>query len=83
MKIEIIEEDKAFWTVMENKLIMFYFECLLPVIIESWLDRKMEIKEPAYILEAVNAREKKNKRKTEDEKFTNGKRKKNIYYNVL
>lgn len=67
LKIEIIEEDKAFWNEMENKLTRFYFDCLLPEIIDSRLDRQMEIKEPEYILDAIKEREIIKKRKATKE----------------
>lgn len=65
MKVEIINEDKSFWGEMEKKLKIFYFDCLLPEIIDSRLDRQMEIKEPAHLLDALKEREiiKNNKRK--------------------
>lgn len=56
MKVELIDEDKEFWGNMEEKLKMFYFDCLLPEIIDSRLDRQMEIKDTDYILDAVNQR---------------------------
>lgn len=77
IKIELIEEDKEFWREIENKLKMFYFDCLLPELIDSRLDRQMEIKEPDYIMQAVNKRNeiKIIKRKTENQQLS-GKRRK-------
>ena len=62
MELEIIEEDKEFWDKMVEKLKKFYFDCLLPEIIDSRLERQMEIKEPQYIIQAINEKENKSKR---------------------
>lgn len=58
MKVEQIEKDDAFWEKnMKDKLKKFYFDCMLPEIIDSRLDRKMNIREPEYILEAIQRKE--------------------------
>lgn len=51
IKIEIIEEDKKFWVEkMEPKLTEFYFDCLLPELIDPRLTRGREIREPSYVV---------------------------------
>lgn len=58
MKVEIIKKDDNFWkNYMEEKLKMFYLDCMLPEIIDSRLDRKMEVREPTYLVEAIKKRE--------------------------
>ena len=42
---------------MEPKLTRFYMECLLPEIVDSRIRRNMPIKEPTYILNALNKKE--------------------------
>ncbi|XP_060803394.1 uncharacterized protein LOC132902430 [Amyelois transitella] len=75
MKIEMIEEDLLFWNDMEEKLIKFYFSCLLPELIDSRLDRQMEIKEPKHILEAIENRNTKEVKRKLDETTRETKRK--------
>lgn len=58
MKVESIKKDDEFWkNNMENKLKRFYLDCMLPEIIDSRLERKMEVREPIYLMEAVKKRE--------------------------
>lgn len=58
IKTEIIEKDDNFWeTEMVKKLKDFYFDCLLPEIIDPRYVRSMPIRDPTYILEAMKKRE--------------------------
>ncbi|KAL4091408.1 hypothetical protein QTP88_026104 [Uroleucon formosanum] len=60
MKYETIEKDDTFWECnMFPKLQNFYFNCLLPELIDPRHSRCMPIRNPAYILEAKMAKEKK------------------------
>ena len=53
IKTEKIYRDDSFWKeFMVNKLKNFYFDCLLPEIIDPRYPRSMPIKNPTYILEA-------------------------------
>lgn len=54
VKIEKILRDDDFWvTEMENKLKDFYFDCLLPEILDPRHTRTMPIRDPQYIIEAM------------------------------
>lgn len=56
LKIERIEKDEEFWAkVMEQKLTDFYFDCLLPEILDPRFVRNMPIRDPKYILEAIQS----------------------------
>ena len=56
-KIEKIERDEAFWKAnMQEKLTKFYFDCLLPEIIDPRYPRKLPIRNPEYIKEAREIR---------------------------
>ncbi|CAB3223521.1 unnamed protein product [Arctia plantaginis] len=58
MKVEKIKKDDDFWqNKMEEKLKMFYLDCMVPEIIDSRLDRKMEVRDPIYLIEAIRQRE--------------------------
>ncbi|KYM99959.1 hypothetical protein ALC62_09282 [Cyphomyrmex costatus] len=53
MKIVHVNKDNAFWKKkMLPRLICFYYECMLPEIVDSRYNRNMPIREPGYILEA-------------------------------
>ena len=60
MKSYTIEKDDEFWKKMEPRLTEFYFDCLLPEIVDSRIARNMEIREPDSV---VNARKSTTKRK--------------------
>lgn len=60
MKVEKVEKDDIFWkTTMLPKLEQFYFNCLLPEIIDPRRRRNMPIKEPEYILKAQGKKQQK------------------------
>lgn len=66
LKIEYIERDDEFWqNKMASKLVQFYLECLLPEIVDSRIRRNLPVREPDYIKEAI---EKKNKEKPTGDK---------------
>lgn len=48
-----VNRDNDFW---KNKMLAFltrfYFECMLPEILDSWHNRHMPIKDPKYFVEA-------------------------------
>lgn len=63
--MERIFRDDNFWTEhMENKLIKFYEQCILPEIIDPRRERRMPIRDPDYIIEAK-------KRKIEEKQRNN------------
>lgn len=63
IKTEKIEREPVFWkNNMEEKLINFYFECLLPGIINPRYTRSLPIRNPDSIMEAIE-KKKKNQRK--------------------
>lgn len=65
IKITLVFRDDNFWNVkMEPKLTKFYFDCLLPEIVDGRVRRSMEIREPDYVLKNENHL----KAKTVDEK---------------
>ncbi|GBO41368.1 hypothetical protein AVEN_132411-1 [Araneus ventricosus] len=52
-KIEKIIRDQLFWQQkMEKKLEFFYFECLLPELVDPRFPRSMDIRNPPAIVEA-------------------------------
>lgn len=58
IKTEIIEKDDEFWDKeMKEKLNAFYFDCLLPEIVDPRYTRSMPIRDPSYILEAIKKKE--------------------------
>ena len=63
-----VERDDQFWEdKMHRKLTDFYEDCLLPEILDSRYLRRMELREPEYILNARKEKKKvdnNNKRKT-------------------
>ncbi|KAK4881945.1 hypothetical protein RN001_005264 [Aquatica leii] len=57
LKMEIIEKQDNFWNNrMLDKLQSFYIDCMLPELIDSRLDRNMDIREPSYVENAINKR---------------------------
>lgn len=66
LKTAVIERDDNFWSMkMEDKLVKFYKDCLLPEIIDPRVSRNMPIREPNYI--TLNTRNTKNKNTTDDD----------------
>lgn len=62
MKVEYIERDPTFWhDKIVGPLTKFYLHCLLPELIDSRLERSMPIKDPPYIIEAIEKKVKRNK----------------------
>lgn len=56
-KIERIDKDDSFWeTNMKEKLIKFYFDCLLPELIDPRFPRSLPIRNPQYIIDAQKIR---------------------------
>lgn len=54
MKVEYIERDEQFWkTKMLPPLTKFFYNCLLPELIDSRIERSMPIKDPPYIMAAI------------------------------
>lgn len=63
IKIEKINRDDSFWeSKMKKKLTDFYFNCLLPEIIDSRHKRSLSIRDPAYILKAQEVYNEKKKK---------------------
>jgi len=59
IKIEIIQRDEEFYkNEMESKLVQFYRECLLPELADPMHKRKLKIREPKFILDAIAEKEK-------------------------
>jgi len=57
MKIETIKRDDSFWAdKMEDKLVRFYNDCILPEIVDPRRSRNMPIRNPPYIEEAIRIR---------------------------
>lgn len=68
LKMQYISKDPSFWQEnMEHQLKQFYFDCLLPEIIDPRYPRNMPIRNPQYIEEAQNQRSKKRKKDEENE----------------
>jgi len=63
IKYETIERDDDFWkTKMFPKLEKFFFNCLLPELVDPRHPRSMPIRNPSYILEAKAQKNKKIKK---------------------
>lgn len=55
MKIETILKDDQFWKEkMEAKLISFYFDCMLPELVDPRLTRNKPIRDPPYVKKKEN-----------------------------
>lgn len=71
IKTEIIDRDDKFWSdKMEKKLKDFYIDCLLPELVDPRHTRKMPIRDPVYITEAIQVK------KTKQAKSSAGKKRK-------
>lgn len=67
MKVEVIKRDDEFWKrEMEEKLRMFYMDCLLPELLDPRHPRSMPIRDPPYITEAQKFAENKKRPCSED-----------------
>lgn len=63
IKVEKIYRDDTFWEKeMKKKLKDFYFDCLLPEIIDPRHTRSMSIRDPLYILNALEVHNEKKKK---------------------
>lgn len=50
IKLELIEKDDKFWTdIMEPKLLKFYYDCLLPELVDPRHIRNKPIRDPEYV----------------------------------
>lgn len=66
LKVHIIQRDDEFWkTKMESKLIRFYFDCVLPELVDPRISRSMPIRDPPYVIKAMKEKEKMVSEKTE------------------
>lgn len=63
IKLSTILADEHFWQKMEPKLSRFYYHCLLPELVDSRLSRSMNVREPEYILKAIENKAAAKKRK--------------------
>lgn len=51
IKTELIEKDDAFWEKeMEPKLLKFYYDCLLPELVDPRHTRNKPIRDPDYVI---------------------------------
>lgn len=58
LKVEVIERDDHFWKdKMEVKLRNFYMDCILPELIDPRHPRRLPIRNPKYIEEALKKKE--------------------------
>lgn len=53
LKHETVIFDEEFWKKIFPKLTKFYFDCLLPELVDSRLARNMPVRDPEYIKEAI------------------------------
>ncbi|XP_054257576.1 uncharacterized protein LOC129005927 [Macrosteles quadrilineatus] len=54
MRMDVIEKDDEFWdSHMRDQLQDFYLDCLLPELVDPRQTRSMSIRNPQYILEAM------------------------------
>lgn len=57
LKLEKIAKDNGFWREeMVSKLEKFYLNCLLPELVDPRKNRSMPIREPQYIIDALDSR---------------------------
>ncbi|KAF4527543.1 hypothetical protein B566_EDAN014939 [Ephemera danica] len=66
LKIAYISRDLKFWQLMESKLVKFYLNCLLPELVDPMRPRKLPIRNPEYILQAIAKRKKKIEKNLEE-----------------
>lgn len=58
IKTEIILKDDRFWQEkMEEKLRLFYLDCILPELVDPRHIRNMTIRDPPYILKALQEKD--------------------------
>ena len=69
LRIVIVWRDDNFWKKeMEPKLVRFFFDCMLPEIVDGRYLRNMKIREPDYILRAMLKKNPKKGNSTSKEK---------------
>lgn len=57
IKVYLIQRDDEFWkTKMEAKLVKFYYDCMLPELVEPRHSRCMQIRDPPYIIKSIEER---------------------------
>lgn len=57
MKVYFIQRDDEFWkTKMEAKLVKFYYDCILPELVDPRHSRCMQIRDPPYIIKSMEER---------------------------
>lgn len=62
LKTELIFKDDVFWNEkMAAKLTTFYMDCILPELVDPRHPRKLKIRDPIYIKEAIENKENKMK----------------------
>lgn len=60
-----INRDHAFWNQIVPKMKQFYMKCCLPEILDSRFRRKLPLREPEYILMAIQKRNEEKLKKTQ------------------
>lgn len=61
IKYESIAYDPDFYnSKMREQLKNFFYNCLLPELVDSRLERNMEVRDPEYVLQAIENRQAKN-----------------------
>lgn len=64
LKYEKVDVDDSFWNnIMKQKLQDFYFDCMLPELVDPRFTRSMEIRDPLSILQAMQKKKEATKRK--------------------
>ncbi|XP_035207441.1 uncharacterized protein LOC118182228 [Stegodyphus dumicola] len=63
-----IEKNEKFWKNILPKLNSFFFDCVLPEILDPRATRNMTLREPYYIIEKVNSKKGLKSRKLNTEK---------------
>lgn len=54
IKVYLIQRDDEFWkTKMEAKLVKFYYDCMLPELVDPRHSRCMQIRDPPYIIKSM------------------------------
>lgn len=56
-KIIIVERSRQYWAKVFPKLERFWKDCLLPEIVDSRMERSLEIREPAYVTMAIDKKQ--------------------------
>ena len=56
-KIIIVERSRQYWAKVFPKLERFWKDCLLPEIVDSRMERSLEIREPDYVTMAIDKKQ--------------------------